>query len=295
MIFAKKKQIDSTNLLKEITSSKKLKRYIQFFIGVFLSAAAFNIFLKPCNLIYGLSGLSIITEKFLNIDPSLVILIGNVLLLIASFVFLGLERTKPTIVGSILYPLLVKATEFFPNYIDLGDTEMIVIALCGALISGIGTGLVFKNNFTTGGTDVLKQILSHYGKMPYSKANIYSEGLIMLAGGIFFGWQSFIYSFISLYCSGMISDRVILGISEYKTLEIITTEEKAIKEFIMETLNHGVTEIEAQGGYTNKKKKVLLCAIPTREYFVATEAIKKLDPEAFVIVIDTYEIKGHKS
>ena len=162
MIFAKKKQIDSTNLLKEITSSKKLKRYIQFFIGVFLSAAAFNIFLKPCNLIYGLSGLSIITEKFLNIDPSLVILIGNVLLLIASFVFLGLERTKPTIVGSILYPLLVKATEFFPNYIDLGDTEMIVIALCGALVSGIGTGLVFKNNFTTGGTDVLKQILSHY-------------------------------------------------------------------------------------------------------------------------------------
>ena len=63
----------------------------------------------------------------------------------------------------------------------------------------------------------------------------------------------------------------------------------------MESLNRGVTEIEAQGGYTNKKKKVLLCAIPTREYFIATEAIKKLDPEAFVIVIDTYEIQGHKS
>ncbi len=295
MIFAKKKQIDTTNLLKEITNSKKLKRYVMFFVGVFLSAVAFNVFLKPCNLIFGLSGLSIITEKFFNIDPSLVILLGNVLLLIASFVFLGIDKTKPTIVGSILYPVLVKVTENFPNYIDLGNTETIVIALCGALISGIGTGLVFKNNFTTGGTDVLKQILSHYGKMPYSKANIYSEGLIMLAGGIFFGWQSFIYSFITLYASGMISDKVILGISEYKTLEIITTEEKNIKEFIMESLNRGVTEIEAQGGYTNKKKKVLLCAIPTREYFIATEAIKKLDPEAFVIVIDTYEIQGHKS
>ena len=191
MIFAKKKQIDTSNLLKEITSSKKLKRYVEFFIGILLSAAAFNIFLKPCNLIFGLSGLSIITEKLLNIDPSLVILLGNVLLLIASFIFLGTDKTKPTIIGSILYPVLVKATEFLPNYIDLGDTEMIVIALCGALISGLGTGLVFKNNFTTGGTDVLKQILSHYGKMPYSKANIYSEGLIMLAGGIFFGWQSF--------------------------------------------------------------------------------------------------------
>lgn len=295
MIFAKKKQIDTTNLLKEITNSKKLKRYVMFFVGVFLSAVAFNVFLKPCNLIFGLSGFSIITEKFFNIDPSLVILLGNILLLIASFVFLGIDKTKPTIVGSILYPVLVKVTENFPNYIDLGNTETIVIALCGALISGIGTGLIFKNNFTTGGTDVLKQILSHYGKMPYSKANIYSEGLIMLAGGIFFGWQSFIYSFITLYASGMISDKVILGISEYKTLEIITTEEKNIKEFIMESLNRGVTEIEAQGGYTNKKKKVLLCAIPTREYFIATEAIKKLDPEAFVIVIDTYEIQGHKS
>lgn len=295
MIFAKTKQIDNSNLLKEITNSKKIKRYIMFFIGVLLSAVAFNLFLKPCHLISGLSGLSIITEEIFNIDPSLVILLGNVLLLIASYVFLGIDKTKSTVLGSILYPLLVKATETIPNYIDLGDTEMIVIALCGALISGVGTGLVFKNNFTTGGTDVLKQILSHYGKMPYSKANIYSEGIIMFIGGIFFGWQSFIYSIITSYSSGMISDRVILGISEYKTLEIITTEEKAIKNFIMETLNHGVTEMEAQGGYTNKKKKVLLCAIPTREYFVATEAIKKLDPEAFVIVIDTYEIQGHKS
>ena len=295
MIFAKKKQIDTSNLLKEITSSKKLKRYVMFFIGVLLSAAAFNIFLKPCNLIFGLSGLSIITEKIFKIDPSLIILLGNIILLIASFVFLGTEKTKPTIIGSILYPLLIKATEFLPNYIDLGDTEMIVSALCGALISGIGTGLVFKNNFTTGGTDVLKQILSHYGKMPYSKANIYSEGLIMFAGGIFFGWQSFIYSIITLYSSGIISDRVILGISEYKTLEIITTEEEAIKKFIMESLNHGVTKIEAEGGYTNKKKTVLLCALPTREYFIATEAIKKIDKEAFVIIIDTYEIIGHKS
>ena len=295
MIFAKKTQIDNNNLLKEITSSKKLKRYTMFLIGVFLSAIAFNVFIKPSHLIFGLSGLSILIEDLFNIDPSLVILIGNVLLLIASLVFLGSNKTKSTVLGSILYPLLVKITENFPQYINLGETEPIVIALCGALISGIGTGLVFKNNFTTGGTDVLKQILSQYGKMPYSKSNLYAEGLIMILGGIFFGWQSFIYSMITLYTSGMISDRVILGISEYKTLEIITTEEKAIKSFVMENLNRGVTEIEAQGGYTNKKKKVLLCAIPTREYFIATEAIKKIDPEAFVIVIDTYEIQGHKA
>ena len=180
-----------------------------------------------------------------------------------------------------MYPVLVKVTEVFPEYINLGDTETIVIALCGALISGVGTGLVFKNNFTTGGTDVLKQILSQYGKMPYSKANLYSEGLIMAAGGVFFGWQSFIYSIITLYSSGIISDRVILGISEYKTLEIITTEEKAIKDFIMETLNHGVTEIDAQGGYTNKRKKVLLVCHSNQRILCGHRSHKKTRPRSF--------------
>lgn len=293
MIFAKKSKIDSSNLLKEITSFKIIKRYFMFLIGVLLSAVAFNLFIKPSHLIFGLSGISIMTEKLYNIDPSLLILFGNALLLIASLVFLGLDVTKSTILGSICYPLFIKLTDFLPNYIDLGSTEPVVLALCGGLISGVGTGLVFKNNFTAGGTDVLKQILSRYGKMQYSKANLYSEGLIMLAGGLVYGWQSFIYSIMTLYISGLVSDRVILGISEYKTLEIITTEEEAIKEFIM-NLNHGVTEISAKGGYTNRKNTILLCAIPTREYFIATEGIARLDPDAFIIIMDTYEIRGHK-
>ena len=83
-----------------------------------------------------------------------------------------------------------------------------------------------------------------------------------------------------------------MGISEYKTLQIITSKENQIKEFVIKNLNHGITEIDAKGGYTSENKKVLLCAIPTRQYFLATEGIKKIDPEAFVIAIDTYEIQG---
>jgi len=283
---------DNARLLKEIKESKRVKRSVMFVLGVLLSAVSFNLFIKPSHLIFGVSGISIMTEKLYNLDPSIVILGGNILLLIASYVFLGKEATRTTIVGSILYPVLIKLTDNLPNIIDLGETEPIVIAVCGALISGIGTGLIFKNNFTTGGTDVLKQILSKYGKMPYSMSNFYSEGLIMLLGGIVFGWQAFIYSVITLVISGTVSDKVIMGISEYKTLQIVTNKEKEIKEFIINNLNHGVTEIEAKGGYTGGKKTVLLCAIPTREYFILTEAIKKLDRNAFVIAIDTYEIQG---
>ncbi len=292
MIFNHKPLVDNKLLVQEIYNSKKLKRTMLFLLGVLLSAVSFNLFLKPLHLISGVSGISIMTESLFKIDPSVIILIGNVLLLIASFVFLGPEKTRTTIIGSILYPLLVKVTDFLPNYINLGNTEHIVITLCGALISGIGSGLIFKNNFTSGGTDVLKQIFSVYGKMPYSKASIYSEGLIMFAGGIVFGWDAFIYSIIYVAISGAVSDRVIMGISEYKTLQIVTSKDKEIKSFIIKSLNRGITEIEAKGGYTGSNKKILLCAIPTREYFLATEGIKKLDPNAFVIATDTYEIQG---
>ena len=282
---------DNNKLIKEIHESKKIRRAFMFVVGVFLCAIAFNLFIKPSHLIFGVSGISIVTEKLFNIDPAIIILIGNILLLIASYVYLGRKQSRVAIIGSILYPVFIKLTEFVPNYVNLDQTEPIVIAVCGAFISGLGTGIIFKNNFSCGGTDILKQIFSKYGKMSYSMSNIYSEVLIMLLGGLVFGPKAFIYSVITLVISGKVSDRVIMGISEYKTLQIVTAKANHIKEFITVNLNHGVTEIDAKGGYTDNKKKVLLCAIPTREYFIATEGIKKIDPEAFVIAIDTYEIQ----
>ena len=292
-IFNHNHVLDNNKLLKEIHESKRIKRALMFIIGILLCAVSFNLFIKPSHLIFGVSGISIVVEELFNVDPSLVILTGNILLLLASQAFLGKDSTRAAIIGSILYPVLIKMTEFIPKYIDLSQTEPIVIAVCGAIISGLGTGIIFKNNYSSGGTDIIKQIYSKYGKMPFSKANIYSELLIMLAGGIVFGWQAFIYSIITLEISGAISDKVIMGISEYKTLQIVTNKQEQIKEFITINLKHGITEIDAKGGYTNDKKKMLLCAIPTREYFLATEGIKKIDPEAFVIAIDTYEIQGN--
>ena len=291
MFFKNRPKFDNAALLKEIHESKRLKRTTMFLFGILLSSISFNLFIRPSHLIFGVSGISIITEKLFNIDPSIVILIGNVVLLIASYAFLGAEKTRASIIGSLLYPVCIKLTSFLPNYINLGETEPIVIAICGAVISGLGSGIVFKSNFTSGGTDILKQIFAKYGKMPYSKANVYSEVLIMTSGGIVFGWKSLIYSAITLNVSGIISDRVIMGISQYKTLQIITNKEDEITEFITKNLNHGITQIDAKGGYTDEKRKMLLCAIPTREYFILTEGIKKLDPDAFVIAIDTYAIQ----
>ncbi len=294
MIFNFVQKEKSKQIAIEVNKANKLQRYLIFIFGVLISAIAFNLFLKPNHLISGVSGLSIITEKLLKIDPSLLILMANIILLIASLVFLGKEKTKNTALGSILYPLFIKITDWIPDYVDFGNTEILVITLTGAVLSGFGSGLILKNNFTTGGSDVLKQILSKYGKMQFSKANLIAEGPIIMCGALVYGWQSFLYSIITIYVVGYISDRVILGISEYKNMQIITSKEKDVKDFIITNLNQGLTILDVKGGYTSSKLSMLICAIPTRDYFMATEGIKKIDPDAFIIVTDTYEIKRKK-
>ena len=95
-----------------------------------------------------------------------------------------------------------------------------------------------------------------------------------------------------MYVISVLTDKVILGISKYKTFQIVTHKEKEVKQFILNQLHHGVTILESHGGYTGKEKKIILCTIPTKRYFLLKEGILKIDNKAFFIVTDTYEVEG---
>ena len=161
-------------------------------------------------------------------------------------------------------------------------------------MSGFGLGLVFKSGFTTGGTDILNQIFSKYFKVSIGKAMLFTDGIIVAAAFFIFGFQKFIYSIINMYVVGLITDKVILGISESKSFYIITEHETDVKKYILNNLSHGVTVLEARGGYTGNVMKVIMCIIPTREYFKAKEGIQTIDPNAFFLVTDAYEVSGEK-
>lgn len=287
-----KKQTEDKAILKSIYKKGRITRYIQFLIGVLLVALAFNIFILPNDIVYGVSGLGVILYRTFGIDPSLVIMIGSVILLILSFILLGVEKTKNSIVGSLIYPVFVKLTENVVQFVDLGSTETIVVVLFGAVISGLGLGLIFKSGFTTGGTDILNQIVSKYFKMSIGNAMFFTDGLIILISLFVFGWQKFIYSLISMYIISVMTDKVILGISQSKAFYIITEHETSVKKFILNHLSHGVTVLEGRGGYTGNNLKVIMCIIPTKEYFLAKEGIHQIDPNAFFLVTDSYEVYG---
>lgn len=292
MFFRKKNKVDDNTIIKNIYKKGRIVRYSQFLLGLLLVSCSFNIFLLPNDVVYGVGGVGVIFNKTQGINPSLIILIGSVLLLVLSFFLLGVKETKNSIVGSLLYPLFVQLTEPLTQYINLGHTEIIVQIIFGAVISGIGLGLIFKSGFTTGGTDILNQIFSKYFKTSLGKAMIFTDGIIIVCSLFIFGFEKFIYSLINMYIISIMTDKVILGISNSKAFYIITDNETSVKKFILNHLSHGVTVLEGRGGYTGNNQKVIMCIIPTKEYFIAKEGIHEIDPNAFFLVTDAYEVYG---
>lgn len=292
MFFKKKKEVDLTNIIDSVYSQDRLVRSVEFLVGVFIVAFSYNVFMLPSNIVYGVGGIGVILNKIYEITPSITIFVGSMLLLILSYFTLGKKKTARTVAGSILYPLFVQATSYYTELIDLGNLEPVVLIIIGAVLQGLGLGLIFKTGYTTGGTDILNAIVSKFGKMSMGKAMVLTDGLIILIGLFVFNFPTFIYSLISLYIISVMTDKVILGISQSKAFYIITDNETTVKKFLMHNLNHGVTVLNGRGGYTGDNQKVIMCIIPTREYYVVKEGIKQIDPEAFFLVTDAYEVSG---
>ncbi len=291
MLWNKKKIMDE-NIIQSIYKKGRFKRWTQFIIGVLIVAVSYNVFMVPAKIVYGVGGLGIIFNSLFGISPSFIILIGSVFLLLLSFLLLGKEQTKHSVIGSLLYPIFVKLTDFSTDFIDLSNTDPLLIVIFGAVISGFGLGLIFKSGFTTGGTDILNQIVSKYFKISMGNAMFFTDGIIIASSLFVFGATKFLYSILLLYIVSIMTDKVILGISQSKAFYIITDHESEVKKFVLKHLSHGVTVLDGKGGYTGNHQKVIMCIIPTKEYFLAKEGIHQIDPQAFFVVTDAYEVSG---
>lgn len=278
---------------EKIDNKSKLGRYIQFAIGCLIVAIAFNLFLAPKNLVSGgVSGFSIILNELLGVNQALTIFVISSCLLVLSYFLLGKVKTRGSILGTILFPLFVQLTSNIGEVIHLDTSQTLLTVIFGGVIYGFGSGMIFKAGFTTGGTDIINQILSKYLKIGMGKSILICDGTIVVLSGIVFGPTNLMYSLILLYLISNMSDRVILGISDSKAFYIVTSEDKKIKDYIMKYLNHGVTVFDAKGGFKKKNEKVLLSVLPTKDYYRLKEGIHEIDPNAFFLVTDAYEVFG---
>lgn len=270
-------------------------RYSVLLVSLFLSALVFNLFLYPTSLVTGgMNGVAIIINHIIEIDPALIIFIGSLLLLGLSYLFLGLDQTAGSVVATIVYPIFVELTEPLAKLIVIDTSDLILMSILIGILLGITNGLMYKVGFSNGGLNVISQILYKYFRISLSKTTMVINFIVVLIGGFYFGFNMVLYALVIIYISGFVIDKVILGISNNKAFYITTTKDEEVKDYLINTLHHTVTIFDVKGGFLKKKRKVLLAVIPTRDYFRLKEGIKEIDPKAFFVVTDAYEVKGGK-
>ena len=250
-------QTRNFKILERINEKARTKRLISFLLGSLILSISYNLFLAPNKLVAGgVSGIAIILNSLFKIDHFIVILSLNISLLILSYFLLGKEKTRASILGSLVFPFFVKLTSDIGQIIDIDTSQLLISAVFGGVLYGLGIGMIFKAGYTSGGTDILNQILNKYFKLSIGKSMLYTDGTITLSSALVFGTNKMMYAIIVLYIVSIMSDRVILGISDSKAFYIVTDEEKAIKDYILKYLNHGVTVFNAKGGYAKEKLNV---------------------------------------
>lgn len=270
----------------------KIKTYTTVIAGLLLVALSFNLFLSPNNLVAGgVSGASILARELFGIKESVFIYIANFLLVLVSLRFLGIEKTKNTLLGSILFPVFISLTENISQRITF-DLDILILAVLGGALSGIGYGLIFRNNFTTGGTDILNQIAEKYLKIPMGKSILMVDGPIVVLGLMVFGLEQTIYSLIVLILISTLSNRTMFELNKNRVLYIQTDKVKEIQDYLSKNFYYDTTIMNMTGGYTHKKKKMILCTVSQKDYYQIKEGILLIDSESFITVTKAYEQKN---
>ena len=283
------------DILVKIKKKKILNRLVILIISLILLAFVYNLLLLPTGLVAGgVNGIAVITNYVYGIDSSLMIFLVSLSCLFFSLLYLGKERTAGSVIATFLYPLFVKLTSFITQNIVIDYNDTFLIIIFAGVIGGLANGFIYKTGFSNGGLPIISQILNEYFKIPITKSNMVINGIIVIFGSFFFGWNMMMYAIILLFIYNVMIDKVLLGISKNKAFYIVTAKDKEIREYIVNKLHHTTTIFSVKGAFFEKKRKVLLSVIPTRDYYRVTEGIKLIDPQVFFVVEDAYEVKGGK-
>ena len=270
----------------------------QIIFGIILMNFGFYFFLLPNDLVTGgVSGIAVILNT-LGISPSLSILLMNIAFAILGLLTMGKNYFFKVILGSLVSPLVIFILEFLN--IDqmlilnqLTESRLLISSLLGALSVGFGLGIVFRNGGSTGGIDILQNIMNKKYHLSYNVAFIFTDGIIVLIGLLFFrNIEHFLFSVGVVILSGLIIDNISILGRAGQTLFIVTEKEEEVKLAIFKELDRGTTVIDAKGGYSGKDKKLVICVTSKRELNLVRTVVDKADPDAFTFIAQTKEAVG---
>jgi len=270
-------------------SKKQIQETLYVTVGSFLLAVSINTILLPNKIVAGgANGISVVINYLFGINPALVLYAINIPLLVLCFLLLGKEVGIKTIYGSLLYPFFVAITTDLPAL-----THNIFLAtLFGGILTGIGLGLEFRGNASTGGTAIISQIVNKYFKISLGVSILFVDGLVILSALYVFNTDTVLYSLICLYIIGRVVDFVQLGFVRSKNVLIISPKYAEIKEKILVDLDKGITMIPIEGGYQQNKSMLMMTVVSEKDFIKIKENVLAIDEHAFIVSMNASEVFG---
>jgi len=278
-----------------------IRDYILVLAGALLQAVGLRLFLVPAKLASG--GVSGIAQliNFLTKTPStdgwpigLMVIVGNLPLFLLGWRWLGGRRfVMRTIVAVAAYSLFTDLLMLLPFFPKNGITDDLVLnSLYGAVASGIGYGLVYRAQGTSGGSDILARILNRWRGIPMTQSYLMTDTIVILAAGFVFGWKQALYAIIVLYVSGLVVDSTLEGAGTVRTALIVTGQAEGIAERILAEMERGVTILNGTGAYTGMPRPVLYCVVSRSEIQQLKTIVHDTDPKAFMVIGQAHEALG---
>jgi len=276
---------------------EKIKDAMYILIGTFITAIAINLFFVPNNISSGgASGLAIVLNHLFEFPIGTTVFVLNLPLFIVAILKLGVKFTLKALIGTGLLSLFIDITSTITDYqiFNIGE-DYILSSIFGGLLLGIGLSIVFKGKASTGGSELLAQIVYKYRPIAStSQLMLLIDSVIILLFIIVFGsLASGLYSIIAIFVSKKAIDVVFEGVNYAKIINIITKKPENISERIITEIERGVTTLECVGEYTKEKYTKIECVATITQIYRIKEIVKKEDKEAFIYIAPSTEVLGY--
>ncbi len=261
-------------------------------LGLIMLAVSLVIFLIPAKIAPGgVSGIATIVYYKFHITPGVTMLILNIPIFIAGIFSFGKSYGVKTLYSMVALSLYTDFIGFLFGFKGI-TSNILLSSLYGGILAGMGVGIVMYFGGSTGGTDIVAQILNKYSKIPIGYSLMVVDAFVLCSAAVVFGAEPALYAIIALFSTGKMIDMVLKGINHTKVAYIISDKYSEIRELILYDINRGGTSLNASGLFTQNEKKVIMTVIKNREIHDLRESIKTIDPDAFIIITDAHEVLG---
>lgn len=263
--------------------------YVQIIVGASLIGLSFNIFLLPSRIAAGgISGVSTILYELFGYNPAFVQWLINIPLIALGLLLAGKEFSAKTIVGTFFVPFVIYLT----SGIQLSVDNPLLSSIYGGIMLGIGLGIVYRGNGSTGGTALIAQLLKKYTGISSGFSQLIVDGIVVITSAFVFNFELALYALMSIYVTSKVIDFVQLQTSPTKLVLIITDHEEKIQSVIQNEIDRGLTKVKSTGGYSNNEKTMILCVVEQSEAVYLKKLLQAAEPSSFVIFLNASEILG---